>query len=146
MINPLKSARSFAHTVVLTAVAAAGFNISSSVILPSAAEAKSPEACVQKVMKGDVNWGGGTTWQRKNAVALCKDAKDHNARTTCFTSTVAGGTSWSKAIKQCYPIGLQASRGGSNGIINSRNVGVVRFGGGSFEKRGGKWVETGSSG
>ena len=131
------------RTLAVATVLANGFTIASGVALPSTAEAAAPQACVQQVMTGGINWGGGTTWQRKNAEALCEGAGDYGARIRCFTGAVAGGTHWSQAIKSCQPIGKKVATGG---VINGYSVGVVHFAGGTFEKRGNGWVETGASG
>lgn len=58
-------------------------------------------ACYRRVMRGSVNWGGGTEWLPHNAHALCSGT--HNARQTidCFEAGIRAGRPWRDAVNSC---------------------------------------------
>ncbi|NJO22021.1 MAG: hypothetical protein HC868_02560 [Sphingomonadales bacterium] len=58
-------------------------------------------ACYRRVMRGDINWGGGTAWLPENAQALCSGT--HNARRTigCFEAGVRAGRPWRDVLAAC---------------------------------------------
>jgi len=135
-----------ARTLALTAFAAGAMTVAQGLTGTATAEASAPKACVQEVMHGGINWGGGTRWDPKNAAALCKGAVDYHARITCFTGYVAGGTHWSNAIQYCQKIGKTAPPPPPPPVIKGHDVGMVYFGGGTYEQKDGYWIETGAHG
>src|SRR5262249_28051136 len=62
-----------------------------------------PARCFEKLIRGRVNWGGGTNWEWENAVGLCHGSQDHRATIGCFEGQVRGGTQWQTAIGNCAP-------------------------------------------
>ena len=43
-----------------------------------------PAACYARLMRGEVNWGGGTHWEWDNAANLCHGSQDGRATIACF--------------------------------------------------------------
>ena len=60
-----------------------------------------PAKCFQKVMHGNINWGGGTQWQWQNAIDLCEQSADGDRTVSCFVSALKSSGGWQKAIAQC---------------------------------------------
>jgi hypothetical protein len=58
-----------------------------------------PAKCFQRIMHGNVNWGGGTQWQWQNAIDLCEQSTNADRTVACFQAKVSQG--WQKAIAQC---------------------------------------------
>jgi hypothetical protein len=63
--------------------------------------ADEPARCFERLMRGHVNWGGGTNWEWENAVDLCHAAQDHRATIGCFEQRVRSGVPWKAAIGAC---------------------------------------------
>jgi hypothetical protein len=60
-----------------------------------------PPACFDLVMRGGINWGGGTAWNPTNAVDLCEGTNDSKSRIICFQDQIKKGSSWQTGIKVC---------------------------------------------
>ena len=60
-----------------------------------------PARCFQRVMPGNVNWGGGTNWEWKNAIDLCRGARDADRVVRCFERKIEKRRPWRKAIERC---------------------------------------------
>lgn len=60
-----------------------------------------PARCFERLMRGNVNWGGGTNWQFDNAVNLCHATEDHRATIACFEGQIRGKIAWQTAIANC---------------------------------------------
>ncbi|MFC3192710.1 hypothetical protein ACFODZ_00520 [Marinicella sediminis] len=60
-----------------------------------------PAKCFNKVMHGNVNWGGGTQWQWENALKLCQGTLNANRTVVCFKKKIKEGSNWSSAISAC---------------------------------------------
>lgn len=58
------------------------------------------DACLARIMNGEVDWGGGTEWAPANAEVLCGGATDPDARIACFRSRV-DAEGWQNAIASC---------------------------------------------
>jgi len=65
---------------------------------PQSAE---PARCLEQVMSGSVDWGGGTQWNPANALRLCAGASDAGERIACFEGRIGQGTAWGEAIDAC---------------------------------------------
>lgn len=71
---------------------------------------KQPGECFNEVMHGGplggegINWGGGTKWQWKNAVALCAGTDSADNRINCFKSRIGDNVKWDTAIAQCVTL------------------------------------------
>ncbi len=60
-----------------------------------------PGQCFNKIMHGNVNWGGGTQWQWGNATKLCSNTLNANRTVVCFKNKIKNGENWSSAIAAC---------------------------------------------
>ena len=60
-----------------------------------------PARCFSRLMRGDIDWGGGTNWEWRNAVDLCSASQDAHATVLCFEDRVRAGASWPNAIHSC---------------------------------------------
>jgi hypothetical protein len=60
-----------------------------------------PARCMVTLMRGQVNWGGGTRWEWENAVNLCHGAQDAKANISCFEGEIQSGIGWRDAISHC---------------------------------------------
>jgi uncharacterized glyoxalase superfamily protein PhnB len=58
-------------------------------------------ACYRQLMRGGVNWGGGTEWLPYNAHALCSGTGNARRTIGCFEAGVRAGQSWRDAINTC---------------------------------------------
>jgi hypothetical protein len=66
-----------------------------------ARDSEEPGRCFDKVMRGDINWGGGTRWQPSNAARLCSGSHDSEATIGCFERGIKAGVGWQAAIDRC---------------------------------------------
>lgn len=73
------------------------------VLCEGAEESAAPVRCLQTVMGGTVDWGGGTQWAPVNAVNLCRGTADAPATVACFEGRVGAGAGWRDAIAACQP-------------------------------------------
>lgn len=64
-----------------------------------------PGLCFNRVMRGGLDWGGGTEWQWANAVDLCAGTEDAQERIQCFRDKIAEHSDWRAAISACNPTG-----------------------------------------
>lgn len=60
-----------------------------------------PAECFDRLMRGQVSWGGGTEWDARNALALCAGARSAGVTLTCFSKTLTVGRSWERAVSKC---------------------------------------------
>lgn len=60
-----------------------------------------PARCFERVMHGNVSWGGGTKWQWKNALELCGGAQNAERTVGCFQRKISKGRPWQTAIAKC---------------------------------------------
>ncbi len=60
-----------------------------------------PAQCFERVMHGDVSWGGGTQWSWANAIDLCEGSTNASATVACFETAINNGTDWRNAISEC---------------------------------------------
>jgi len=60
-----------------------------------------PAKCFQKVMHGNVNWGGGDKWQWQNVLNLCQGTLNANRTIICFKNKIQSGKNWSTATNEC---------------------------------------------
>jgi len=60
-----------------------------------------PAKCFEELMRGKVNWGGGTVWTTSNALALCGGVRNARRTLDCFAARLAADDTWLDAIKQC---------------------------------------------
>ncbi len=60
-----------------------------------------PAKCFEEIMRGKVEWGGGTTWVTPNALLLCGGAQSARRTLDCFKRAVSSGQTWQVAIRQC---------------------------------------------
>lgn len=58
-------------------------------------------ACYRQLMRGGVNWGGGTEWLPENAQALCSGTGNARRTIGCFEEGVRAGRPWRQAITMC---------------------------------------------
>jgi hypothetical protein len=62
-----------------------------------------PGLCFNRVMRGGLDWGGGTTWQWANAIDLCAGTNDAEERIQCFRVQLTERGDWRAAINTCNP-------------------------------------------
>lgn len=60
-----------------------------------------PARCYDRLMSGQVAWGGGNVWQADNALALCAGTISARRTITCFSNALAVGHGWRSAIQRC---------------------------------------------
>jgi hypothetical protein len=60
-----------------------------------------PVRCYERVMSGNVNWGGGTLWVPGNALDLCERTSSADNTIGCFERGIASGLPWQRAIQSC---------------------------------------------
>lgn len=60
-----------------------------------------PAKCFDEIMRGKVEWGGGTTWVTSNALALCAGTQSARRTLDCFKRAVSSSQTWQVAIRQC---------------------------------------------
>ncbi len=60
-----------------------------------------PGKCFEKLMSGQVNWGGGTVWLTPNALVLCGGARSAGQTLDCFTKGIADGQDWRTTTARC---------------------------------------------
>jgi uncharacterized glyoxalase superfamily protein PhnB len=60
-----------------------------------------PAKCFEEIMRGRVEWGGGTTWVTTNALALCGGTRNARRTLDCFTGEISASQTWQVAIRQC---------------------------------------------
>jgi uncharacterized glyoxalase superfamily protein PhnB len=57
--------------------------------------------CYRQLMRGSVNWGGGTEWLPHNAQALCSGTGNARRTIGCFEAGVRAGRPWRETITMC---------------------------------------------
>src|SRR6185436_12291994 len=57
-----------------------------------------PARCFERLIRGQVNWGGGSNWEWENAVKLCHASQDSNATIACFEGQIRARIAWESAI------------------------------------------------
>ena len=60
-----------------------------------------PAKCLDQLMRGQVDWGGGKVWIASNAISLCAGTRDASRTLDCFVKTVGADTAWRSAIDRC---------------------------------------------
>jgi hypothetical protein len=63
--------------------------------------ADEPAKCFDRLMRGQVNWGGGTSWEWKNGLDLCGGSQNANATISCFEGQIRARVAWEQAITHC---------------------------------------------
>jgi hypothetical protein len=63
--------------------------------------ADEPAHCFERLIRGQVSWGGGTKWEWENAVDLCHASQDARSTIACFQQRVQSGLDWKAAIGGC---------------------------------------------
>jgi hypothetical protein len=66
-----------------------------------AEDSAEPGQCFDQVMRGSINWGGGTKWRPENAAKLCKGSRNARVTISCFQGQVQKGQGWQSAIETC---------------------------------------------
>jgi hypothetical protein len=62
-----------------------------------------PARCFERLIRGQVSWGGGTNWEWENAVGLCHASQDSRATIACFEGQIRAAIPWKTAISNCAP-------------------------------------------
>lgn len=60
-----------------------------------------PARCYDRLMSGQVSWGGGTAWETVNALALCGGSHGASQTIECFNNAIAFGHGWRTATHSC---------------------------------------------
>lgn len=60
-----------------------------------------PARCYDRLMGGQVSWGGGSVWQASNALALCAGTRSASRTIACFSNAIASGHAWRSATQLC---------------------------------------------
>jgi hypothetical protein len=60
-----------------------------------------PAKCLDEIMRGKVEWGGGTTWATSNALALCAGTQSTRRTLDCFKRAISSSQTWQVAIREC---------------------------------------------
>jgi len=60
-----------------------------------------PAKCFEEIMRGKVEWGGGTVWVASNALVLCGGTQSARRTLDCFKRAVSSSQTWQVAIRQC---------------------------------------------
>jgi hypothetical protein len=60
-----------------------------------------PARCFERLIRGQVSWGGGTKWEWENAVDLCHGSQDAGSTIACFQQRISSGQPWKAAIGAC---------------------------------------------
>jgi len=63
--------------------------------------ASQPPACFNRVMHGQVNWGGGSRWNWQNAINLCEGTNNSAQTIACFQKGITAKQTWQQAINAC---------------------------------------------
>lgn len=66
-----------------------------------------PARCFERLIRGQVNWGGGSNWEWENGVKLCHGSQDSNATIACFEGQIRARIAWESAIANCAVGGSQ---------------------------------------
>lgn len=75
--------------------------VSAGRLCTGARDSAEPAKCFGRLMRGEVNWGGGTRWEPSSAIALCAGTTSASRTIDCFGKAVDGGDPWQTAIRGC---------------------------------------------
>ncbi len=97
-----RSSASVCRAAALVSGRPSGWNTASLTRLCKGAyNSAEPAKCFHHLMRGKVNWGGGTEWVVDNALDLCGGTLSASQTVDCFVKNVAAGMTWRTAIRRC---------------------------------------------
>ena len=67
-----------------------------------------PARCYDRLMSGQIAWGGSSVWKADNALALCAGTPSATQTITCFRDAIALGEGWRSATQSCRRLGASA--------------------------------------
>ena len=90
-----------------------------------------PARCYDRLMSGQVAWGGSSVWKADNALALCAGTLSATQTITCFRDAIALGEGWRSATQRCRHLGasvktFQAEGEAEKARIKRQCVDVLR--------------------